>query len=221
MNSSPSGLSMVNLSNRQPPRQQRRRCEERKPERNHVRRLLVGRVILDHELGRRHVQQVPGRVVDSRTTLPEQPVTLAFHADHAAGPEECSQRRCIPKTGATDVAQNAARGPGRLRGAPASIQYVQVFVIVDAGRSAQLEFKLHLVTVAQHRYSFGLFAVYSAKFVGRCFLKGATRPAICAKESRTKSRAAEMLVAEAMNTFAKCYAGRIASSSMLVPCRCG
>jgi hypothetical protein len=57
--------------------------------------------------------------------------------------------------------------------------------------SVQSGHRDHLVTVAQRGYSFGLLAVYSAKFAP-----------------------------EAMNTFAKCYAGLRAASSVGAQWQC-
>ena len=71
---------------------------------------------------------------------------------------------------------------------------------------------VHLVTVAERGYSFQSPAVCGTKSAGGCYLKRATK--VCAQRLRTKSRAEEILVAEKMNTLAKCYAGRRAASSV-------
>ena len=100
---------------------------------------------------------------------------------------------------------------------PTAIQDVQTLVVVGAGRGAHGPLKLHLVTVAQRGYSFCLLAVCSAKFADRCFLERTARPTDALGDAEP-SRVVGTLIAEAMNTFAKSYAGPRAASSVHRQC---
>ena len=120
-----------------------------------------------------------------------------------------------------NIAQRAALGPRAAKIRPTAIQQIQILIGAGAGRGAEPQFELHLVTGAQRGYSFALLAVYAAKFTGRCFFKRAARPSVCAQRRRTRSRAARILDAEAMNTFVECYACPGTASSAYARWRCG
>ncbi len=103
-------------------------------------------------------------------------MALDIHPHHMVRAEEGLQGRRIPETCAADVEKHPARPPTDPKILPSPIQEIQILVIIDARRTAHPQFKLHLVTVAQRSYSFGLLEVYGTKFAGRRFQKRPARP---------------------------------------------
>src|SRR5260221_10490556 len=156
--------------------------------------------------------------------LPKQPVGRQQRQRQAPGQygrrsQEGMQGRRVPETCAADVAEHAARRPTHPNTAPAAIQDIEIFVILDARRGA---------TAAQIAPGNGratqLFSRPARslryKVRGQVFPKTPRATIVCAVRRRTKSRAARILFAEAMNTFVKCYAELGTASSVSAHWRC-
>ena len=169
-------------SQRQAPGQYRCRREEGKPSSDEVGGLSIGGVVGYYELdigepGPRQRPQIAGCVIDSRAPVAKQPMAFDFHTNHSVRAEEGLQGCRIPETGAADVAKFAACRPAHARLAPATVQDIEIFVVIHTGRGVHPLLELHLVTIAQRGYSLRLLDVCAAKFSGGCFLKRTARPA--------------------------------------------